>query len=59
MDLLSQIRMGAQLKTVTQEDRPEPVSTGGDALADALKNALQKRSNALAGSGTFVLIRFG
>lgn len=59
MDLLSQIRMGTQLKSVSHEDRPEPVSTGGDALADALRNALQKRSNALAGSGNLLLIRFG
>jgi hypothetical protein len=49
-DLLSEIRRGKSLKSVSHQP-VEVVKDTGDSLADALRDALQKRVTAVAGSG--------
>jgi hypothetical protein len=57
LDLLSEIRNGKSLKSVQHPSESSNVSKDtGDSLADALRDALQKRITAVAGSGSFILM---
>ncbi|KAJ3308276.1 hypothetical protein HDV04_001494 [Boothiomyces sp. JEL0838] len=50
IDLLSQIRQGTQLKSTADNPIQQEAPKGtGDAIADALRDALQKRINAVTG----------
>ncbi|KAJ3316868.1 hypothetical protein HDV06_002731, partial [Boothiomyces sp. JEL0866] len=50
MDLLSQIRLGTQLKSTADNPIQQEAPKGtGDAIADALRDALQKRITAVTG----------
>lgn len=49
-DLLSEIRQGIELKPVEQSGQRDSYNRGTDALADALRRALQERSRVLRSS---------
>jgi hypothetical protein len=59
-DLLSEIRRGKSLRSTSQiqQEAPPPPKDTGDNLADALREALQKRVTAVAGSGIIFSFRF-
>lgn len=49
-ELLSEIRQGIELKPVEQSGQRDSCNRGTDALADALRRALQERSRVLRSS---------